>query len=103
MKSTTKILIKERVSVDLALRNSADDLFEYLESLPEKEIIIDFVGVKSISRSFAHEYFTKKNQSKKSIIEINVPENVKKMFRVVEQPRDKTLAFDIKSIRAISL
>ena len=103
MKSTTKILIKEHISVDLALRNSAAAFFEYLDTLPEQEIIINFVGVKSISRSFAHEYITRKNQSKKTIIETNISENVKKMFQVVEHPRDKSLVFDLRLIRATPL
>jgi len=103
MKSPTKILIKEQISVDLALRNTVTVFFEHLELLPEKEIIIDFADVKSISRSFAHEYLTRKNQSKKNIIETNVPENVKKMFQIVEQPSDKTLIFDLRSIRAVPL
>ena|SRR3989338_4872014 len=97
------IIIKELIAVDLALRSSAENLFNHLEELSEKQIIVDFTGVKSISRSFAHEYFIRKNQSKKTISEINVPENVKKMIRIVEQPHDKTLIFDMKSIKAIAL
>lgn len=103
MKSTTKIMIKESVSVDLALRDSADAFFDSLESLPQKEIIVDFSAIKSISRSFAHEYITRKNQSKKNISETNVPENVRKMFQVVEQPKEKTLVFDMRFARAIPL
>ena len=102
MKPAT-IIIKERISVDLALRNSADIFFDYLESNPQKEIIVDFNGIKSISRSFAHEYITRKNQSKKSITETNVSENVKKMFYVVEQPAEKTLIFDLRTARTATL
>ena len=55
MKSTT-IMIKERISVDLALRDSVGIFFDYLESIPQKEITVDFSNIKSISRSFSHEY-----------------------------------------------
>ncbi len=103
MKPAIKIMIKEQISVDLALRDSADTFFDYLESIPQKEIIVDFNSVKSISRSFAHEYITRKNQSKKSITETNVPDNVKKMFKVIEQPAEKTLVFDLRTVRAITL
>ncbi len=97
------VMIKEQISVDLALRDSADIFFDYLESIPQKDIIVDFNSVKSISRSFAHEYVTRKNRSKKIIIETNVPENVRKMFHVVEQPAEKTLVFDLRTVRAVTL
>jgi len=103
MKSTIKLMIKEQISVDLALRDSADTFFDYVESIPQREIVIDFNHVKSISRSFAHEYLTRKNHSKKNVTEINVPDNVKKMFYVVEQPAEKTLIFDLRKIKSITL
>lgn len=103
MKSTIKVMIKERISVDLALRDTADMFFDYLESIPQKEIIVDFNNIKSISRSFAHEYITRKNQSKKLITETNLPENVKKMFYVIEQPAEKTAVFDLRNAKAITL
>lgn len=103
MKSAINVMIKEQISVDLALRDSVDIFFDYLDSIPQKEIVVDFNSVKSISRSFAHEYITRKNHSKKSITETNVPDNVKKMFYVVEQPAEKTLVFDLRTTRAITL
>jgi hypothetical protein len=103
MKSTIKVMVKEQISVDLALRHSAAAFLDYLESVPQKEVIVDFSGINSISRSFAHEYLTRKNNSKKNITEINVPENVKKMFYVIEQPTEKSLVFDLRKVRAVTL
>lgn len=103
MKSAIKVMIKEQISVDLALRDSASAFFDYLESIPQKEIVVDFSSIKSISRSFAHEYITRKNNSKKSITETSVPENVKKMFYVIEQPTEKMLVFDLRNVKAVAL
>jgi hypothetical protein len=90
------IKIKEEVSNNLAFRESASSLFCKLEALNEKDIQIDFEGILSISRSFAHEYTTKKTKSNKNIIEINVPDNVNKMFRVVN---NKTKLLDLDSMK----
>lgn len=101
--NSEKIRIREQISVDLALRDSASALFNRFELLSTKEVIIDFKGVKSISRSFAHEYITKKKNSSKNILEINIPENVRKMFDVVKHPKEKTLVFDLKKVKAATL
>ena len=37
------------------------------------------------------------------IIETNVPENIKKMFEVVEQPTEKKVLLDLRTIRAVTL
>ncbi len=95
--------MKEKVSVDLALRDSARVFFDYLESLPSEEVIVDFKDIISISRSFAHEYTTRKKISHKNIKEVNVPLNVRKMFSIVEEPREKLAVFDVRMVRAVSL
>lgn len=94
------IKIKEEVSSDLAFRESASSFFRKLEALNEKEIQIDFDGVLSISRSFAHEYTTRKTKSNKNIIEINVPDNVNKMFKVINN-RTKLLDLDSMKVETI--
>ena len=95
--------MKEKISVDLALRDSAREFFEFLESLPSEEVVLDFKDVLSISRSFAHEFVDRKRSSAKKIREINVPQNVRKMFAVVEEPRKKQHIFNTRVIRAVSL
>lgn len=68
------------VAPDLALRDIASRFFDGIESRPEGKIIIDFSGVESISRSFAHEYLVRRGRSAKTFVEVNVPDNVSKMF-----------------------
>lgn len=78
MKYEVKII--SVVSQDLALRDTASGFVDQLERRPELDVIVDFSGVRSISRSFAHEYQVRKERSTKAITEINVPINVRKMF-----------------------
>jgi hypothetical protein len=90
------------ISDYLGLRYSAKQLFDYLKPLPESELTIDFTDVVFISRSFAHEYLTQKEKSKKHINEINVPKEINKMFQVVERfSQKRRLNTDI--ITAISI
>ena len=103
MTTSLKISMKEKISVDLSLRDSARNFFEFLESLPSEEVVLDFNDVQSISRSFAHEFIDRKRASQKKIREVNVPQNVRKMFAVVEEPRDKQYIFNTKMIKAVSL
>ena len=100
---STKILMKEKISADLALRDSARDFFEFVESLPSEEVVFDFKDVKSISRSFAHEFVDRKRISQKKVREVNVPQNVRKMFAVVEEPREKQHIFNTRMIKTVSL
>ena len=51
--------------------------------MPFEKIYIDFSEIKSISRSFAHEYSNRKKKTTKLITEINMLENIEKMFRIV--------------------
>lgn len=97
------VKIREAVSTDLALRESANLFFDYIEGLPEMELEIDFGDVRSISRSFAHQYCTRKGRSIKSIRNINVPENIKKMFVVVQNPAPKSTFVDLTSIKVAAL
>lgn len=80
---TRTIRLAEVVYEDLALRDSAARVFDMVEGSPEPEIVIDFSGVRSISRSFADEYVNRRSGSTKSIREVNIPENVQRMIDVV--------------------
>jgi len=81
--------ISKAISADLALRSLADDFFSKIERSKTDVIIVDFKGVNSITRSFAHEYITRKKTIDKRIIEENVPMHVEKMFNVVRSPGNK--------------
>ena len=91
MNSLTELSIRKNISADLALRSFADRFFQYLNSLDQEKIIVDFSGIRSMSRSFAHEYCIKKRESKKMISEIKVPDNIMKMFSIVKESGRKPL------------
>jgi hypothetical protein len=95
--SARTFIISEILSPDLALRESAARLINQLESIKDSEIVVDFAGVKSITRSFAHEYCRRKSESAKRISEIHVAANIQKMMTAASQtskPRSKSLELD---------
>jgi len=77
----------EVVSRDLALREEARRFFELVDSRPEDKVVVDFEGVRSISRSFAHKCTVRKTFSNKNIREINLPLNISKMQEIVKAPK----------------
>lgn len=90
LNSEIVLQLAERISENLAFRDSVDNLFGYIASLEETDIIIDFLGIKSITGSFAHQYIINKERAiQKHITEINVPPDVKKMFELVERRKSK--------------
>jgi len=97
-----RIFITEEISESLGLRYSAKQFFKHIESIPADSITVDFVDTKFISRSFAHEYLSRKKSSHKRIIEVNTPENINKMFRVVENSNNKR-SRNPKRIKAVIL
>ncbi len=94
------------LSANLALRETATRLVQYIEGLPNPEVVLDFSDVKTISRSFAHEYSTRKRDIHKQIREANVSADVAKMFAVVEEARAKRPShtrIDFEGIPVINL
>ena len=83
------LLLKDKVSEDLSLRNMVLNIFKAEDFQKENQVLLDFTGIKSISRSFAHEYLQYKEKQNCEILEINVPSDIKKMFEVVEQAKIK--------------
>ncbi len=97
-----RVRIKDKISVDLALRDAADSFFDELDAM-KIDIEIDFSDIRSISRSFAHQYMLRKKQTLSRIIELNMTENVEKMFNVVSKSRQKSNILDIDSMPVISI
>jgi len=98
------IVISEELARNLVLRDNASELFNRIESLKQKHISIDFKGVQSMSRSFAHEYITRKNNSSKCINEINMPIELEKTFDVVSnEPRKKKRFPQLENARILTL
>jgi len=97
------IMIADTVCSDLAMRQSADNFFDTIERSRSKALIIDFSGVKSISRSFAHEYLLRKEASVIHISEKNIPRNIKKMFAIVRSPSQKERANHQPTVQPIEV
>ncbi len=95
------IKLSKLLSEDLVLRDSADNLFDAIEKTPESTVKIDFKGISSITMSFAHQYTTRKEISKKQITEANMPANVKRLFEAVKVPIQRFRPIYANSIRPI--
>jgi hypothetical protein len=103
MSNRVVISIRKALSPDLAFRLAADRLFDYLEALDVKEITIDFTGIESISRSFAHQYTIRKENSSKIIEEMNVPSHIERMFQIVKHPKTATVFAGIEEVKPLVL
>jgi hypothetical protein len=101
-RSDAVVLVVELLSSDLALRSNAEKLFSNIENRDADTVTVNFDNVTSITRSFAHEYITQRKKSDKTIIEINIPSNIEKMFQVVMHP-ERHRNIDIKAIKPISV
>ena len=80
-----KIQLTKFISKNLLLRNSADELFNHINNCNTPKIIIDFKKIQSISRAFTHQYILNKKESKKKIIDVNIPPQIKYMFKLIEK------------------
>ena len=84
-----EIKIKEVVSTYLGANYQAKELFEENINLSDdEEVILDFEGVFAMGRSFAQQYWSQKLRSDKKVTEINQPEMVYNMLRVVRKDFD---------------
>jgi hypothetical protein len=92
------IRLADVIFEDLALRDSVIRLFKAIEDSPETQIDIDFSGVRSMSRSFADEYLTRRSQSIKTIRENNIPANVQRMLDAVSNRSKVKKQFDVDSV-----
>lgn len=84
------LILKDRVSQDLSLRNMVSNIFKAVEFQKNEDVLIDFADIQSISRSFAHEYLIHKQQQNCKVLEINMPSNIKKMFEIVQDTKVKS-------------
>jgi hypothetical protein len=102
MKRVTEktVVLKETLSPDLALRDTADSLFDMIEASSADKIMTDFSGIRSITRSFAHQYSIRKKASPKSIVETCVPANVRKMLNAVRHTQKKNRLAILNRVKA---
>jgi len=84
-----KFLLLKELDHNILTRKTISALFEKINSLKEKEIILDFKDIDFISRSCADEYLKQKEKSKKKIVEKNIPKEVCSMFTAVKGQYEK--------------
>ena len=101
------ILIVNSIAPNLMLRDIANSFFNKINAMDAPIIVIDFTGVRTISRSFAHQYLVRKKESPKEIKETNMPDNVSKMFDVVERSvsenHPRTLTLHLSKLGALTV
>ena len=97
------ISLKYEISKNLALRSSAQRLFVKINNESTQDVEVDFSDIMTISRSFASEYIANKKNTSKTIHEINLPLNVKKMFDIVNRNNPKTRLVQTEIIYPIRL
>jgi hypothetical protein len=88
MKLKNEIMISNKIQPNLSIRSGAKVFFDYVKTIQGNEILINFEGSKCISRSFAQEYLKQKRLIDKKIVEINIPENINSILKVVENAPD---------------
>lgn len=86
MKTTIKL---EKYGTYLTSRELADRIFENIEAIEEKEIVIDFQNIKRVSRSFANQYRKNKQTTHKKLLDKHVSEEVKLMLDVSTEEKKK--------------
>lgn len=94
--STNRVVVSMILSQDLVLRYNANVLFDRVEAVPEETVTVDLTNVRTMTRSFAQEYLSRKAKSPKTVNEINVSDNVREMFRVVKLAPKKAKFMDSK-------
>ncbi|MEM0143230.1 MAG: hypothetical protein QXL94_04690 [Candidatus Parvarchaeum sp.] len=103
MNTSNVIEVSSRIAGNLATRRAADELFDYVETKPQKIVILDFKLVQFATRSFTHEYLLKKKATDKKIIERNMTSAVKKMFILVKNSKDEKEPKSFTHFRSFSL
>jgi len=98
-----RINIAEELSSDLAFRDIATSFMNRIESLDHPVVIIDFRVVESITRSFAHEYVSRRDRSDLEIQELNVPRSVLQMFTIINNSERKPRFEELKNADVISI
>jgi len=84
-----RISLFEVFGNNIITRNSMEDFFEEINSLKSNKIVLDFKKITFISRSCADEYLKQRKAIKKQIVEANMPDNICKMFSLVNRQYKK--------------
>lgn len=79
------ISIKKEINSSLELNTSASDFLDEINKLSDDYVEVDFEGIIFVSRGFAQMYYSKKTKMDKNIVEINVPEEIKPLLKIIEK------------------
>lgn len=77
-----EIVLEKEIDSDLGSRNKIEELYENIDSDVSK-VVMNFKGVEFMGRSFAQEYLNQKYAASFEVVEVNVPEDVQKLFNVI--------------------
>lgn len=80
--SEIEILLSEKIDSNLGSRNKIEELYQNISDDVSK-VVMNFKGIEFMGRSFAQEYLNQKNKAPFEVVEINVPEDVEKLFNVI--------------------
>lgn len=87
------IKIRDQIDKNLSIRAYAYDFYDYIASLNQNQLVVDFDGVSTVSRSFAQQFLDLMKTCNKHITIINQSEEIETIFRVVKSPRKKARIF----------
>lgn len=77
-----EILLEKEIDSDLGSRNKIEELYKNIDSNVSK-VVMNFKGVEFMGRSFAQEYLNQKHSASFEVVEVNVPDDVQKLFNVI--------------------
>jgi len=77
-----EILLAEEINPDLGSRNKIEKLYNNMVDNTSK-VIMNFEGVEFMGRSFAQEYLNQKNKASFEVVEVNVSQDVRKLFDII--------------------
>lgn len=98
------IQLSKKIGGDLFLRETANQLFDSLEKMVEqKTIVLDFSNVRTMSRSFAHQYIIRKQKTNKMITEANQAPAVIQMFEYVTRAASKPVVIRFRTMEVEAL
>lgn len=79
------ISIKKEINSSLELNTSASDFLDKIGKLSDDYVEVDFEGIIFVSRGFLQIYYSRKSKMDKNIVEVNVPEEIKPLFEIIER------------------
>ena len=84
----TRLTLTEEVPKNLALRSTAVRLFDHA-AFRDGEVELDFAGVESMGRTFAHEYLRLRSRCPHGVTEVNMPDCVAKILEIARNAKPK--------------